>query len=289
MRPNLVVYPHMYLLSLSRGLLTRVASLASRSGAERWRQFPNKKATSVADLIVAEYAELHKTVDMDDIMPETMPVDPSKPLSSEYAVSENMPLRDGHRVWNKRSLAFLALLVGLLALAAAWRWTPLRDWLEPEHLGAVVAGVSSPGVRALVGIATVALASLAMVPLTLLAVMGGIVFGGWEAFAYVLIGAVSSSALGFLSGQCVSRDAVERLAGSRLDRLSKRLASRGIITVAVLRLVPIAPFTVFNVVAGASHLSLWQFLLGSLLGLAPGIGAITFFSSTLWGALTLPG
>jgi len=71
-------------------------------------------------------------------------------------------------------------------------------------------------------------------------------------------------------------------------RLLKRLAERGTVAVSLLRLVPIAPFAVFNFVAGASHLRFRQFLLGSIIGLAPGLGGITFFSNTLWAAITNP-
>jgi uncharacterized membrane protein YdjX (TVP38/TMEM64 family) len=121
-----------------------------------------------------------------------------------------------------------------------------------------------------------------------LAVVAGIIFQGWEAFAYVLTAALGSSALGFVGGHLLSRGAIEGLSGSLLEQLSKRLAERGTVAVALLRLVPIAPFAVFNLVAGASHLNFRQFMVGSLLGLAPGLGAITLFSSTLWGAITAP-
>jgi uncharacterized membrane protein YdjX (TVP38/TMEM64 family) len=50
----------------------------------------------------------------------------------------------------------------------------------------------------------------------------------------------------------------------------------------------VAPFAVFNLVAGSTHLGARQFLVGSLLGLTPGLGAITLFSSSLWEALTEP-
>ena len=63
---------------------------------------------------------------------------------------------------------------------------------------------------------------------------------------------------------------------------------RGTVAVAVLRAVPIAPFTVFNLAAGASQLGFRQFLFGSVLGLAPGIGAIILFSNTLRTAVTIP-
>jgi uncharacterized membrane protein YdjX (TVP38/TMEM64 family) len=127
-----------------------------------------------------------------------------------------------------------------------------------------------------------------MVPVTLLAVIGGLVFDGWQAFVYVMLGALGASAIGFLGGRLLGRDIVERWSGSGIEQLSKRLARRGTVAVAILRLVPIAPFAIFNLVAGSSHLGARQFMVGSLLGLLPGLGAITLFSNSLWSALTSP-
>lgn len=121
-----------------------------------------------------------------------------------------------------------------------------------------------------------------------LIVVAGVVFPGWEAFVYVFTGAVCSSVLGFLGEHFLSRGVIERLSGSRLDQLSKRLAERGTVAIALLRLVPIAPFAVLNLVAGASHVSFRQFIVASMLGLALGLAAITLFSTSLWGAITTP-
>ena len=142
--------------------------------------------------------------------------------------------------------------------------------------------------RALAAIGGFVVASLLMVPVTLLAVVGGIVFGGWQAFGYVLSGAMIASAVGFLGGRLLGRGVLERLSGSRFEQLSKRIAKRGTVAVAILRLVPIAPFALFNLVAGSSHLGVRQFLVGSLIGLIPGLGAITLFSDSLWQAITAP-
>jgi hypothetical protein len=75
------------------------------------------------------------------------------------------------------------------------------------------------------------------------------------------------SALGFVGGWVMSCGALERISGPRLGQLSRQLAKRGTVAVAVLRLVPIATFAVFNLAAGASHLGFRQFMGGSLLGL----------------------
>ncbi|MFX6226245.1 VTT domain-containing protein, partial [Acinetobacter baumannii] len=69
--------------------------------------------------------------------------------------------------------------------------------------------------------------------------------------------------------------------GPRINNLSRRFAQRGIAAMAVVRLLPIAPFTVVNVVAGASHLGLRDYLLGTLIGMTPGIALTVVFSHNL--------
>ena len=44
-----------------------------------------------------------------------------------------------------------------------------------------------------------------------------------------------------------------------------------------------------NLVAGASHLRMGRFLLGTVIGMTPGIGALTRFSDSLFRAVTEPG
>jgi hypothetical protein len=52
----------------------------------------------------------------------------------------------------KRLVAFLAVIVALLSLAAAWRWTPLQDWLSPQRVADFMTRFSSPSGRALIAV-----------------------------------------------------------------------------------------------------------------------------------------
>jgi len=80
----------------------------------------------------------------------------------------------------KRLTAFLALVAALLVLAAAWRWTPLQDWLSPQRVAEFMTHFSSPAGHALIAVAGVGLASVLMVPLTFLAIVGAVAFpAGW--------------------------------------------------------------------------------------------------------------
>ena len=225
--------------------------------------------------------------EVDQLVPDDAVIDPSEPFSPDYFVAEFVP-ESGRSKGRRRLWLFACLVVALLALAAAWRWTPLATLLSPERIGAYLEGIASTEMRVAVAIGGFVIASLVMVPLTLLAVIGGIVFDGWVAFASVLAGALTASAIGFLGGRILGRDLIERISGGKIDQLSKRLAKRGTVAVAALRLIPVAPFAVFNLVAGISRLGTRQFLVGSLLGLTPGLAAITLFSDSLWQALTSP-
>ena len=77
------------------------------------------------------------------------------------------------------------------------------------------------------------------------------------------------------------RDLVRRYAGERLNGVSKKLSKRGILTIITLRIVPVAPFVVINLVAGASHIRFRNFALGTLVGLLPGLIAIALFADGL--------
>ncbi len=227
------------------------------------------------------------TAELDELVPDSNLVDPPEPFSPDYFVEEYVP-KSHKPKGRRRLLLFISVVLVLSALAATWRWGPLQSLLSPEQVGQYLTSISSNEGRAVVAIGGFIVASLLMVPITLLAIIGGMVFGGWEAFIYVMTGAMAASAIGFLGGRFLGKGVIERLSGSSIEKLSQRLAERGTVAVAVLRLVPVAPFAVFNLVAGSSHLGARQFLVGSLLGLMPGLGAITVFSSSLWDALRSP-
>jgi uncharacterized membrane protein YdjX (TVP38/TMEM64 family) len=70
-----------------------------------------------------------------------------------------------------------------------------------------------------------------------------------------------------------------------MNRLSRRLARKGILAVVVVRNIPMAPFAIVNMVAGASHIKLKDFLLGTALGMLPGIVANTVFADRVVAAV----
>lgn len=224
---------------------------------------------------------------LDALVPDADVIDPERPVDPEEIVEELVPPAEQPRA-GKRVLLFAALVVGLALLAAAWRWGPLAEWLDRERLAEAGAAIRGSALAPLWVLGAYVVASLTALPITLLILATAVVFGPFAAFAYALAGALGGAVLGFGIGHALGRDAVRRLAGARLNDLSRRLGRRGVLAVMAVRVLPVAPFTVVNLVAGASHIRLRDFALGTVLGMAPGIAAVSVFADRLLAALHEP-
>jgi uncharacterized membrane protein YdjX (TVP38/TMEM64 family) len=98
---------------------------------------------------------------------------------------------------------------------------------------------------------------------------------------YAMIAAISGGTVSFLLGGYFGHASLRRLAGGRINAISERLARRGVLSVVIIRMLPIAPYAVVNLVAGTTHIRLWQFLVGSLIGMLPGGLVISVFADSL--------
>jgi uncharacterized membrane protein YdjX (TVP38/TMEM64 family) len=120
-----------------------------------------------------------------------------------------------------------------------------------------------------------------MIPITLLIGVTAMVFApAWGAL-YALSGCLLNAWVTYLIGSGLGKQTIRKLAGQRLNRLSRQMAKQGILTVAIIRNIPVAPFTIVNMIAGASHIKLKDFMIGTALGMLPGILAITIFADRL--------
>jgi uncharacterized membrane protein YdjX (TVP38/TMEM64 family) len=174
----------------------------------------------------------------------------------------------------------LTIAVLLVGLALAWSFSPLRGLLDlPKMVLALQTMAHSAGLPA--AIVVFALALMAAVPLTFLTVLVIVAFGPGDGFVCVMVGAQLGALCSYGLGVALGRDALRLFGGARVNSLSQKLGERGLLAVIVARLVPVAPFAVVNMVAGASHIRLRDLVLGTLLGMVPGTLAIAVFSEKI--------
>ncbi|MDQ8206454.1 VTT domain-containing protein [Coraliomargarita sp. SDUM461003] len=120
------------------------------------------------------------------------------------------------------------------------------------------------------------LAGMTGISINVLLVSATLVISPWAAFACGFGGSLLSAVAALYVGRMAGYPVLEKLFHDRLDRLSKKIQDRGVLSVALLRLVPIAPFVVVNLVAGISKMKLRTFVAGSCLGMLPGMLGVVF-------------
>jgi phospholipase D1/2 len=222
-----------------------------------------------------------------DLVPDGT-IDPPEPIDPEKLVDELVPAEEGQS-GGKRVRNLGLILLALLALAVAWRWTPLGDWIDLAALTSAGKYLRGNLAAPFIVIPAYLVGTLIMFPVTLLIVATAFMFGALAGFFYAILGCLLAAVGTYVIGRALGRNTVSHLAGSRLNRLSRRLARHGVLAVTTVRIIPVAPFTVINLVAGASHIRFWDFVLGTVIGMAPGIIAITIFEHQLEAAIREPG
>ena len=184
----------------------------------------------------------------------------------------------------------VGVLLVLFAAAAAWKWTPLADLITVERMARWAASLRESPARHFYIIGAYIIGSVLLVPITLLILVTAIVFGPVApGSVYSLIGCLAGALVTYAIGYFLGQDFVRRIAGAKWQRMEKKIGQTGIVAVATLRLLPVAPFTVVNIVSGAFKVPWRDYILGSLLGLAPGILITNLFAHQFASAIRNPG
>jgi phospholipase D1/2 len=186
--------------------------------------------------------------------------------------------------WGK----LIAFLVACIALAAAWRYTPLKEWVTASQIAEWARMVREFPWAPVIVIAAYVPTAFLMFPRPLLTLMTVIAFGPWLGFTYGMAGILVSALATYYAGRVLKRERVERLAGDSYERVKKGLRRHGLMAMTLLRLVPVAPFAVEGILAGAMRVKMWHFLVGTALGVLPGVLAASFFGHQITAALDDP-
>jgi len=179
-------------------------------------------------------------------------------------------------IWLRVGVAFLVLV----ALGAAWRWTPLREWTTPERLGDLLEPYRTRwfGLPLVVGVFVVG--ELLLFPVLVLVFVCGLAFGPWLGPGYAMAGTLASAILPFFLGRRLGRKRLLHWGGAPAKKLARALDRKGLVAVYLVRKVP-APFTAVNMLCGACGLSLADFIVGTFLGMATVIVLLTVFGAQL--------
>jgi uncharacterized membrane protein YdjX (TVP38/TMEM64 family) len=117
-----------------------------------------------------------------------------------------------------------------------------------------------------------ALATVLLLPGSILTVGAGFVFGiGWGLLA-VSIGSTLGAALAFLISRFLAREKIEAIAAKNENfrRIDKAIGAQGAKLIFLLRLSPLIPFNLSNYFYGLTAVKFWPYVLASWIGMLPG-------------------
>lgn len=150
--------------------------------------------------------------------------------------------------------------------------------MDLDYLYALSGRWRESNILPIVVVSVYPLAAVVLFPVTLLVLLTAFLFEPVQALACASLGVVLSGLVGWTVGHSFSgRQHISLLTRGHAHRVGAILSRYGVLSVAVIRHIPIAPFTVVNIVIGSAGVTLGQFVLGTLVGMLPGIVAITLF------------
>ncbi len=188
----------------------------------------------------------------------------------------------GYRKKMKRFFDLLRLsfpLILLFALAISWKF------LDPALIDAISNSIRSipntPWAIFLV-VLIYCILSLFVFPISVLLYGTVLTFGLNPGIIYCFAGTMAASVLNYYFGAWFSQRQVFRfLENRKLSDLKEALQNPSLATIMIIRLTPVAPFTVENYLAGAVGVNLRLYTLGTFLGLMPGILSTALITTAL--------
>jgi uncharacterized membrane protein YdjX (TVP38/TMEM64 family) len=123
---------------------------------------------------------------------------------------------------------------------------------------------------ALFVLAYVAVTGFSLPGAVILTLAGGFLFGFVWGTLFVNVGATTGATLAFLSSRYLLRDWVERKFGKWLGPVQQGFTNNAFSYLLTLRLIPLFPFFVVNLVSGLTRMNVGTYVVATALGIIPG-------------------
>jgi uncharacterized membrane protein YdjX (TVP38/TMEM64 family) len=224
------------------------------------------------------------------LRPEYDPASPHSVTSVNHVPPSSSPLPTASGRSQTRARWLLAgISLGIVGLAfLVWRFTPLAQWASAQQLAGLIGNLRDAWWAPVAIIALYIIGGLIVFPITLLIAATAVVFDPLLAATLSFAGVLANAVATYLIGARLVRGMMLAAFGPTVRHLSAVLADRGVIAIAIIRMLPIAPFTLINIAAGSIGVRWRDYVIGTALGIAPGIIALTVFGRRLREVISHP-
>jgi phospholipase D1/2 len=191
-----------------------------------------------------------------------------------------------HRpAWRKIAIAVIAIA----ALAALWRFTPVAEYLTPRNLLAWARVLRQSTWAPIALVLAFVPAAFVMFPLPILILIAVLAFGPWAGLSYGMCGAAAAIVATYCAGRVMRYETLRSLLGEKLDAARDLFDGHTIVAAFAASTVPVPPFGVQGILAGAMRVSFWQYAAGTLLAMLPGAVLVAVFGREIARGVQDPG
>lgn len=120
-----------------------------------------------------------------------------------------------------------------------------------------------------------------LLPIGLFSVLGGILFGAILGTVYTVVGGTIGSIIAYYMARYWGRDWIEALLKGKIKKIDKKCEENGFIVTFLMRVIPILPCDVVSYICGLSNIKIWEYIVGTFLGIIPGTFVYSYFGSSL--------
>lgn len=184
-------------------------------------------------------------------------------------------------IWRKLQLVilivFLALIIGSLLAFQIF-----GDNFELDNLRQYLSGF---GIWAPLIFILIYTFGTIFIPSTPFMAIAGILFGFKYGLIYTVVGGFLSSILVFYISRKLGKDRVNSILENKhlrlIEKYNARLGTGAIWDLIILRMTPIMPFNILNVLMGVSKIKTEEYILGTILGLIPSNIITVYFGNII--------
>ena len=216
------------------------------------------------------------------------PVQPAVPSAAAPAAGETASSTQRKTGSNRVKIAAIIGFLVLVAVAAAWRFSPLHEYADPEAIAKWLHNMRHTPWTPIVIVLIYIGANAIFFPNTVLNAATILGMGTAWGLPCALAGSLGSAMVTYAVGRRFGREHLKKIDSAAIDRITKLLQNSGVLGIAMVRLLPVAPYTVVNLVAGAAKVRAFAFGFGTFLGLLPGNLLMTAFGHQLRQVLRNP-
>ena len=174
------------------------------------------------------------------------------------------------RVRQMLVLLLLALAIGVLLALDVGRFLSVEQLKASQASFAQLHAEQPLTVAAVYFLIYVAATALSFPGATIITLAGGAIFGLWQGLLIVSFASTVGATLAFLASRFVLRDWVEARFGQRLADINAGVNREGAFYLFSLRLIPVVPFFLINLLMGLTRMKVWTFYWVSQLGMLAG-------------------